>query len=68
MKNLGGTQPALTFVPGTELGVAEGLSSLEAALLLGDFAWCLGDERRWKSQVDAGGGSLEVVTLCGFKQ
>ena len=63
MNYLGGTQPALTFVPGTELGVAEGLSSLEAALLLGDFAWCLGGSRGWKSQVDAGCGSVEVIAL-----
>ena len=46
---LGSTQLALTFMPSTEFGVAEGLSSFEAALLLGDFAWCLGDIRRWKS-------------------
>jgi hypothetical protein len=55
---LGCTQPALTFVPSTEFGVAEGLSSFEAALLFGDFAWCLGDGRRWKGQVDAGVGAL----------
>lgn len=65
---LGGAQLALTFVPSTELGVAEGLSSLEVALLFGDFAWSLGDEGRWKSQVDTGGGSFEVITLCGFEQ
>ena len=58
----------MAFVPGTEFGVAEGLGSIEAALLLGDFAWCLGDERRWKGQVDAGGSSVEVITLCGLEQ
>jgi hypothetical protein len=65
---LGGTQLALAFVPSTELGVAEGLGSIEAALLLGDFAWRLGDEWRWKGQVDAGGSSVEVITLCRFEQ
>ena len=65
---LGGAQLALTFVPSTEFGVAEGLSGLEAALLLGDFAWCLNSERRWKGQVDTSGGNLEVITLCGFEQ
>lgn len=65
---LGCTQLALTFVSSTEFGVAEGLSGFEAALLLGDFAWCLGGERRWKAHVDAGCGSFEIVTLCGFER
>jgi hypothetical protein len=65
---LGSTQLALTFVPSTELGVAKGPSSVEVALLLGDFAWCLDGERRWKGHVDAGGGGIEVITLYRFKQ
>jgi len=65
---LGCTQLALTFVPSTEFGVAEGLSGVEAALLLGDFSWCLGGERKWKTQADAGCGSLEIIALCGFEQ
>jgi len=60
---LGGPQPALTFVPSAELCVAEGFSSFEAALLLGDFAWCLGGRRRWKSQVDAGCSGVEILAL-----
>ena len=65
---LGGAQPALAFMPRTELGVAEGFSSFEAAFLLSDFAWSLGDGHRWESQVDAGSGGLEVITLCGFER
>ena len=65
---LGCTQLALTFVPSTEFGVTECLSSFEAALLLGDFAWCLSGECRWKRQVDAGCGGLEIITLCEFEQ
>jgi len=55
-------------MPSMELGVAEGLSSVEATLLLGNFAWRLGGERGWKAQVDTGGGSVEVITLCGFER
>ena len=53
-------------MPGTELSITEGLGGLKVVLLLGDFAWCLRDEWRWKAQVNAGGGGLEVVTLCGL--
>ena len=58
----------MAFVPGTELGVAEGLSSLETVLLLRDFAWRLCGERRGKGRVDAGGGGLEVITLDRFER
>lgn len=65
---LSGAQLALTFVPGAELSVAQGFGSLETALLLGDFTWCLCGGQRWKGQVDAGGRCLEIITLCGFEQ
>lgn len=66
--HLSSTQLALAFVPGTELGVTEGLSSFETALLLRDFAWRLYGERRGKGRADAGGGGLEVITLYEFER
>lgn len=65
---LGGAQPALAFMSRMELRVTEGFSSFEATLLLGDFTWCLGGSGRWKSQVDAGCGSIEVVALWVFER
>ena len=64
---LGCTQLALTFVPSVEFGIAEGFSSLKAALLLGDLTWSLGRECGWEGQVDTGCRSLEVITLWGFE-